>query len=166
MTMGLACLLWEYVKGMRVQNKNHNILCVWIVWPFTWYYEISTPHGTTVAGIACFFQVNADTWVTKTVTFYSETPCRYWVIPRCTCCVSKVRQYIYRYSWSFLDHKTINRIHPCTISTNQSRHKEVISIRGIIQYWSGKCDIDINISKGFNPQFFDFASVVYELFTF
>jgi hypothetical protein len=27
-----------------VQNKNHNILCVWILWPFTLYCMQLAPH--------------------------------------------------------------------------------------------------------------------------
>jgi hypothetical protein len=44
MAMDLACLLWEYVEGMHVQNKNRTICCVWILRPFTLYGMKLAPH--------------------------------------------------------------------------------------------------------------------------
>jgi hypothetical protein len=64
------------------------------------FNEIRTPHGTTVAGIACFVHVSLDTWATTPVKFISKTPSGYWVVPRFRCCVSKVPQYIYKYIYT------------------------------------------------------------------
>jgi hypothetical protein len=77
MAIGNASLLYGYVEGMHVQNMNHNIICVWIMWSFTLFYEMSTTNGTNVPGIACFFHVNGDTWSTTPVQYYRETPSGY-----------------------------------------------------------------------------------------
>jgi hypothetical protein len=91
--MDLACLLLGYVEGMHVHNKNHDILCVSILWPITLLYMTLAPHMELLWLASHAFYVNGDTWATIPVKYYSETPCGYWVIPRFRSCVSKVHQH-------------------------------------------------------------------------
>jgi hypothetical protein len=64
----------RYARAKQEQQYplRLNFVAIYVV-----LYEISTPYGTTLAGIVCFFHVNGDTWVTTPVKFYSETPSGY-----------------------------------------------------------------------------------------
>jgi hypothetical protein len=65
---------WRYAHATEEQQNPFRLDLVAI---YGVLYEISTPHGTTVAGIECFLNVNGDTWATTHVDFYSATPSVY-----------------------------------------------------------------------------------------
>jgi hypothetical protein len=68
--MGIACLVWGMLKVCTCQTRTTTSFVFGLGGHLRYVYDIITPHGTSVAVIACCFHVNGDTWATTPVTYY------------------------------------------------------------------------------------------------